>query len=118
MTEQQILQKSIENAVKNGWDELELWSKTFTVSVDDTSSNRKRVWIEYEEGDGEGMMLFDIIFSHQFAKAFYGTKKIGYDFVNHREIQMWHSKLQEQVLSNNPIRYLEPFLEGGENEKI
>ena len=71
MSNEQIITKVIEKAVRNGWKELEMWSNVFEVSCDDTDSLRNRVWITYERGDGEMIMLRDIIFSHDFAEAFF-----------------------------------------------
>ena len=57
-----------------------------------------------------------IIFSHSFAKAFWGDKVLPYDFDWDKSpsIVEWKYHLQQMVLEENPINYLRKFIE---NEK-
>lgn len=97
MTKETILKKVIEKAVKNGWqhnlakrDDGELFS-----------------WL-FETHD----VFEHIIFSHKFAKVFFGeipiTVKVDkptiFIFKN------WQYHLQQMVLEKDPVKYLEKFL--------
>lgn len=119
------LQKIIERSVSNGWKGLEMWSNTFDVNCDHIESIRKRVWIIYEEGDGEMVMLRDLLFDHDFAKSFFG-EGIDHVFANdmcskcglyHGEWggslceEPWQYHLQQAVLSEDPIDYYYQHLE-------
>jgi len=92
-----ILKKVIEKAVKNGWT---MWNM---VGVKSTIVNEKRCsWSGAKEFGigffGGGVFtLNDIIFSHKFAKAFWGEEEWGY-------------QLQQMVLEKEPLKYLEKFL--------
>lgn len=112
-TNEQILEKAIEKALKNGWNELEMWSDSIEVSVDKTKRNRKRIWITYEEGDGECINLFDLIFSHEFAKAFFGTDCYLCDtLITHDGcFPTYKYHLQQMVIEPDPIQYLAKFLD-------
>lgn len=79
--------------------------------------------------------IFSIIFSHSFAKGFFGEKKICHvcsalDGEQHEMIcsvspgtfhsndstpylRAWEYHLRRMVLSDNPIKYLKLFLDGG-----
>jgi hypothetical protein len=94
MREEEILQKSIEKAINNGWN--------------------KRVCC----GDNKCNMF---IFSHSFAKAFWGEALLCDEEINlHTEDECrceypnptpaWIKHLQHMVLQDNPIRYLELFI--------
>ena len=91
-----IEEKAMEKAEKNGWDSI-------------PKLNPK----------------YPFYFSHDFAKAFFGEyeKKedlpsaviIAGNFVNHGTIEIggvtkWQYHLQQMVLEENPIKYLEQFL--------
>lgn len=63
----------------------------------------------------ERNQYFDIIFSHKFAKAFWGEELTQTkDMVIWSEIagqmKAWEYHLQQMVLEKNPIKYLEKFL--------
>lgn len=75
MTNESMLKELIELAVSNGWDKLEMWSRTFIVKCDPINTSlRNRVWIEYEAGDGEMVMAHDILFDLDFARAVFGEE--------------------------------------------
>lgn len=104
-TNAEMLQIVIEYAVERGWNGLEMWSKDFFISCDDTKSLRNRVWIEYEDGDGEIIMLRDVLFDKSFAKCVFGdTKFIGDD------MDSWKYHLQQAVVSESPILYYYNFV--------
>ena len=93
MNNNQILEKARIKAIKNGY--------------------------EYLSKDNE---YFEIIFSHDFAKAFWGgDEEKDYRFLqatcpecgNPQLIDgmyVWQRRLQEMVLLENPLQYLEKFL--------
>lgn len=57
---------------------------------------------------------FEIIFTHDFAKAFWGEDDLKYYLSdNHLEtktVPEWQYHLQQMVLEENPLKYLEKFL--------
>ena len=135
MTDEQILKKAIERAIENGfepfwWDEEGLEIKRF--EYDDL--NEIEIWIGYtfeynEDGDNPKewdkymLNIFELIFSHSFAKAFWGEEIIetyGWDKGNHddnteRELAYfcytykkpaWKHHLQQMVLEEKPLKYI------------
>ncbi len=79
MTDKQILKKSLEKAAGNG----------------------------YTPGDSRDRWYFEVIFSHDFAKAFF-PRTDGHGF--HKD-DAWKFHLQQMVLEENPLHYLEQFLD-------
>ncbi len=66
-------------------------------------------------------LIESIIFSHDFAKAFWGNERIGLDDIkDHKyynvsdlmtnEVLKWEYHLQKMVLEKEPLKYLEKFL--------
>ena len=63
-------------------------------------------WIKSNMDDGH--KFYQIIFSHQFAKAFWGEDKIYKGkWVIARD---WEIHIQKMVLEEDPIKYLEQFI--------
>lgn len=62
-----------------------------------------RLWDDPEELD-----LMAFIFSHNFAKAFWGTKSVNKG--KWKLYEEWQGYLQRMVLEKDPIKYLEKFL--------
>jgi hypothetical protein len=106
MTNKEILQKAIEKAIANG---LEFGTEPYTSEE-----------IQYK-------VYYEIIFSHDFAKAFWGSREFesyGIDkeldsapqvgCMNADEVNfcgaIWEYHLQQMVLEDAPIKYLEKFL--------
>lgn len=95
MTNQEILTKAIEKAVKNGWLGL--------LHPDSLG------YLEYGHP-------FEVIFSKEFAKAFWGETNTDY-LLTHKGIEKlpflvsWQYHLQQQVISDDPIKYLLKGLE-------
>jgi len=108
MTNEQILKKAIEKASKNVTKGLasELVNYGFEI-----------YWMAYMKkvkDIPEG--YYAIIFSHDFAKAFWGEKDYRTETVgeldarrNHNKL-CWEYHLQKMVLTKEPLRYLEKFL--------
>lgn len=91
MTNLEILTKAIEKANKNGL----YW----TINP--------KMWL-YSQA------YYDIIFDHEFAKAFWGNKHQYYegeradDMINNK--QEWQFHQQQMILEKEPLKYLEKFL--------
>ena len=88
MTKETILRKAIEKAVKNGWEGNQA-SYFATGSIEPHR-------VHYLNNPN------DIIFSHDFAKAFWGEDR----WVK----PAWKAHLQQMVLEKDPIKYLGKFL--------
>lgn len=72
---------------------------------------------ETVDGDYCSIHLNEIIFSHDFAKAFWGEKakeeyimRYSDMIINEKNIIRWKYYLKEMVLERQPLRYLEKFL--------
>jgi len=98
MTNEQILKKAIEKAEKNGYrlpvnQPLKINPAQATYTIFRGTQN-------------------DIIFSHDFAKAFWvgdsltGTCEHG----DYQEMKVWEYHLRNMVLEKEPLKYLERFL--------
>ena len=111
MTNKEILKKAIEKAVKNGWDILDWY-----LEIDDPERERLK-----KENDWEWLVSFlaseqelksgltaSMIFSHDFAKAFWGKKPFQ---LKYKTKIPWKYHLQQMVLEEEPIKYLEQFLQ-------
>ena len=105
MTNEQILKKAIEKAVKNGW-----WGKAGKAFLEGFETGVKK-W-------AFNGRYYSIIFSHDFVKAFWlGKGERGEMAVEIKtnvhgfDCQLaWAFHLQQMVLEKNPLKYLEKFL--------
>ena len=91
MTNEQILKKVIEKAIKNGWDKKK--ADCWLANINSTT---------YIMDEGTGERDYDIeyyIFSHDFAKAFWK-----------KDLENWAYHLKQMVLEKEPLLYLEKFL--------
>jgi len=96
MTEEQIVIKVMEKAEKNGWKDAP--------KVDSFKCNVVGV-----DWACESVSLEELIFDHDFAKAFWGEEiHHGHGFNN--ETTNWQYHLQQMVLEEEPLKYLEKFL--------
>ena len=86
MTDQEVLKKAIEKATRNGF----TWDKPWS--------------FEYPD-------YFALIYSHQFAKAFWGEKHYFLLDCGQEHDTQWEQHLIRMVLEENPIDYLRKFLE-------
>ncbi len=130
MNNKEILKKAIEKAEKNGYK----YSKTFNKIKFDNYFFR---WIVYYVKDNritwEPIDIYYVLFSHDFAKAFFGKQKINglderneddqlyltesskYEFDNFYDSSLgathdWEVHLQIMILDKEPLKYLEKFL--------
>ena len=85
MTNEQILKQAISKAVKNRWN----------------SKNEYDADIDFADYHNTPEI---IIFSHEFAKAFWKKDKREWYEVG------WQYHLQEMVLEEEPLKYIEKFL--------
>jgi hypothetical protein len=138
MTDEMILKKAIEQAVSHGFCVGED-ARVIDVIQKDLQSPEPpydRYWILWHTKEGEFCYAeFDcyeqIIFNHDFAKAFFGTEllrnfyeeyveneafggKLYYPYLEGAEItwtgEAWIYHLQQMVLEKNPLKYLEQYL--------
>jgi len=102
MTNEEILKKAIEHARQNGWHQN--WN-----SLPDLNGHIERV-VKDNFSVPYGWMR--IIFSHDFAKAFWGETKLGYkeEYGPTIENLGWRHRLQFMVLEEDPLQYLAKFL--------
>ena len=60
--------------------------------------------------------LYNLIFSHDFAKAFWEDKEMivvgtgKHSFPHKEDIPVWQCYLQQMVLEEEPLKYIEKFL--------
>lgn len=109
MTNQEISQKAIEKAIDN---------KLFFNSNKITNFNldaKRYIWIFwYNKDNGEERDKMDIlrlIFSHEFAKAFWKYNLIkNPNDKDGKMIKSWKYHLQQMVIEEEPIKYLEQFI--------
>jgi len=120
MTNKQILKRAIEKAIGGGFltpmEKIEV--KRYPTKVSDL-----KIYI-YGNGYIPSPMefnIYNVIFSHNFAKAFWGEEKIEpyekYDPYTggicpqpNKFCFKWQYHLQQMVLEEDPIKYLEQFL--------
>ena len=98
MTNEQILKKAIENAIKNGYPkppEIDRWNWKYV----------------YENGG-----YWEIIFSHEFAKAFFKAERRMYLVKGNTKNatidggESWKCHLQQMILEEEPLKYIKKFL--------
>lgn len=119
MTEAEILQKAIEKATKNGWVS---GYTTFEITTGGTVDKPLTMIVGYYQSSHKPVIKNELIheslilFSHPFAKAFFGEQDIENTFDNYKLVSTkvknlgWQHHLQAMVLEENPIQYLEKYL--------
>jgi len=63
---------------------------------------------EFHYTQGFASDVYAVIFSHKFAKAFWGEEEVNVYFA--KFIPAWQYHLQQMVLKENPLSYIEKFL--------
>lgn len=104
-TNEEILKRAIERAKANGWT---MWGLKGVIwdTINEKRMSGKRVRFFGIGFFGAGYFgLNDIIFSHDFAKAFWGEGE------EYAPLPEWMYQLQQMVIHDDPIRYLEQFLD-------
>ena len=97
MTNKQILKAAIEKTEKNGFNiGMFLMMSKFDGKIEAQDL--------IEQGR---FVCYSVIFSHDFARAFWGEGKW---IINGAGLLCWQYHLQQMVLEEDPIQYLEQFL--------
>lgn len=115
MTNQEILKRAIEKAYPGAYDiDIRLGPIHFKLPSGETNKTISRTFYSKES----------LIYSKEFAKAFFGEEELavfshfdsdGEDEVNVYDYPTcWEFHLQQMVISPDPIRYLEQFLDDKE----
>lgn len=111
MKNEQILKQVIEKAVKNGY-----WYTDNNKQPEEIKCDNVGCWLYDSDGTGSWKHFMQIIFSHDFAKAFWGEEItdvcpfcVGHEFVTEFGKE-WQYRLAEMVLEEDPIKYLEKFI--------
>jgi len=104
ITDKEVLQKAIVKAIENGW--TQLLNQIFEVIP--RSNGIIQVWVD-------GSLPYsseEVIFSHDFAKAFWGEKTEYIELAGRLcdDVPIWQYELQKMVLEKNPIDYLRKFI--------
>ena len=125
MTDQEILHKAIVQAEKNGYNSeagLSLVTLTRNAIKPRTEGGITGISLDLEYLELNVFIPY-IIFGHDFAKAFWGNKKIRYCISEYANKQFkaldkvgvfdeycWQYHLQKMILEKEPLKYLEKFL--------
>ena len=128
MTIENILKNAIKQAIKNGFIYM---GNAFDVGCEYKGFNLDGTIFYHikdtpeENREIDCQCICDVIFSHNFAKAFWGNEEIGiFSFERYENFKdwrvpvsskrtgyvAWQYHLQQIVLENNPLKYLEKFL--------
>ena len=113
MNKQEILQKAIEKAVEGGW---KIPTNDGTC-IDMQGLTNKEGWFRTACSMGKELNAIEVshlIFSHDFAKAFWGEDKYesycSGSFACPIFELVWKYHLTKMVLEEEPVGYLRPFL--------
>ncbi len=106
MKKQTILKKAIEKAVKGGW--------KHTFSFMGRTQGIKDIYGVCLGDDGKlNKTHMSIIFSHSFAKAFWGEEYVEVGVGSDKPVALqkeWRANLQKMALAKDRIKYLEKFI--------
>ena len=107
MTKKEIFKKAIEKAENNGYkSHLELLPELPHNSTCAIQLKYKLLWEK----------RYEVIFSHDFAKTYFGYEQIPLIFSNNNQIEdidwmfEWKYNIKKMILEKEPIKYLEKFL--------
>ncbi len=92
MTDREIITKAIDKAIDNKFRYYGVFSRERYI----------------DRFISEPFRIKDLIFSHSFAKAFWGEEMYEDNVKN--KIKVWQYHLQQMVLKEEPIKYLEKYL--------
>lgn len=96
MENKEILYQAIKNAEKNGykytWERHVYSHRNWTYDISVLDNEHPEI----------------IIFSHEFAKAFWGESGMPWTGIGY--LPKWKHHLQQMVLEKEPLKYLEKFL--------
>ena len=100
MTNKEILKNAIKKAIKNGYD----WADYDAIDVIEEGFLYKKYSNDLD------WIIFPIIFSHRFAKAFWGEEEMEMGYGVKYMLKVWQYHLQMMVLEKEPLKYLEKFI--------
>lgn len=111
MTNQEILEKAIQKAQKNGWNKEYDISHTDSMGWAMTAKGKvKKSEIGLTAKITYMISENDIIYNHDFAKALWGKDTLS---PNYGDLEMlsepdyaWEHHLQQMVIADDPIKYL------------
>ncbi len=112
MTDKEIIKRAVEKATDNGMPTSIIDKGTFyrTYTMIRGRGTIKAQPIEFVPED-----CYGLIFSHDFAKAFWGEERVYYKrgggVLEYHE-PAWTYHLKRMVIQKNSIKYLEQFLSG------
>jgi len=118
MEDKEVLQKAIIIAIKNG---MTLRNPTSKSMLGDTIQESSSFTEKFEVP-----ISLSTIFSHDFAKAFWGENIIETDNWSKQKweccatqdhVPAWQYHIQQMVLEENPINYLRKFIDNTVNKK-
>jgi hypothetical protein len=107
MTHEEILEKAIRKAIDNGWQYLDFdynGEPGFTKKSHEFFDEERLMFTTDWQTD---IPVYNVIFSHDFARALWGTKKLKWSFNEYDfGYEAWQLHLQEMVISDDPLDYL------------
>ncbi len=112
MTNEEILEGVIKKAVKNGWKiQIPESKRTWSIPIPFSISHGNGIAGQIVDWDGVLYQLTDysFIFSHEFAKAFWGEELEPYD-VDFNTMEAWKVNLQQMVLEKEPLKYIKKYV--------
>ncbi len=95
MIDQDILYKAIVKAEKNGYNEHLAYLPIFTQNIKDTDDVAKFIFFSHKH---------EILFSHSFAKAFFGEEDLIYTK------RAWARRLEEMSQEESELKYIARFI--------
>jgi hypothetical protein len=121
MPNQQILEKAIQKAIDGGWDTFGTGSQQIDVEeiklIDselqpDIGVDKSGIYICIHRHHGT-YSVPELIFNHDFAKALWGERRIEQPIYRLTPVKIpgWKDHLQQMVIAEDPIKYLEESLE-------
>lgn len=135
MTNEEILKKAIEKAVRNGYEanslkdhvrwctETKKFKNVYTGKMVKLPQDKEGILLNFVNThwnwsnlDWDTSSQLGLAFSHGFAKCFWGEKDIVLDTPSGKKIHgvnipAWEWHLQQMVLEEDPISYLSQFLD-------
>jgi len=105
----EILKMAIEKAIKYGWKSRPLHFNEETHKIEVNPWKTAEWYLEC----GHFRRYYELIFTHDFAKAFWGNIEI--DTATRKangpiRMKRWQYHLQQMILEPEPLKYLKKFL--------
>lgn len=113
--DEEILQKAIEKAVDNGWSFYNWLIDNWSYPKDFRDHPEQEGAVEEAVKIISKSYFVNIIFSHSFAKAFWGEKddweaeETNSPWDGHNQ-ERWQFHLQQMVLEEKPLQYIKEYL--------